>query len=123
MPLYLGETQIKGALIGSGGGGSTYTASVDLTSTTRNLVFDNLPGEPKWFYCYYPGSISGTSARVSSVFYDGTICRGFSNSTSSTGKILHSTSYYSYTYENGTLTVKSSNPYFVDDTYHLVMGY
>ena len=99
------------------------TASKDLTSTTRNLVFNNLPGEPLLFYCYYPGNISGTSARVSSVFYDGNRCRGFSNSTSSSGKIQHSTSYYSYTYSDGTLTVKSSNPYFTDDTYHLVMIY
>ncbi len=102
----------------------TATASKTLSTTSRNLAFSGLPAKPKLFYCWYASSIVGTTAYVSSVFYDGTSTLGYYNSTSSNGKIIYSATNFSYTYSNGTLTVKSASPYFQYNVeYHLLIIY
>ena len=60
---------------------------------------------------------------MSSVLYDGNSCQGYNNSSTTNGKINHSTAYYSYTYSNGTLTIRSSSPYFNNVTYQLILIY
>ena len=99
------------------------TASKTLTSVATSISFTDLPGSPLLFYCFYAGNLVGTSVRVSSVLYDGNSCQGYNNSNTTNGKINHSTAYYSYTYSNGTLTIRSSSPYFNNVTYQLILIY
>lgn len=99
----------------------TASGSKTVSDATRTFTMSGLPAEPILFYCYRTANIGVYYATVASVFYTHTpslIC-GYYSSTSSSGKVAYSTTTYSWSYENGTLTISSATPYF-DGTYSVL---
>ena len=87
---------------------SIVTKTTTPSSNSTTIVFSGLTAEPKMF-CVIPTanvSLSSQSRYVTGVVYDGDTIRGlYSNNSTAT----HSNSYFSQTYSNGTLTVKTSS--------------
>lgn len=87
------------------------TATAKLSSNGTSISFTGLSEEPKMFAICPTGNISlGTTRYVTSVIYDGTTTQGtYGYRSGSTGTSYYSSSYFTWTYTNGTLTVKTSS--------------
>lgn len=92
------------------------SATKTLSSRSTSISFTGLTGSPSAFYICPTGNITySTSYRyVSCVSYDGSITKGVyvvssGSSSNRTYTGTYSTSYFTWTYSNGTLTVKSSS--------------
>lgn len=117
--------QIAAALEGkTAGGGSApqepqltlHVTTTKLTSNNQQISFTGLPAEPKAFAVTPIGNITlNTSNRfVTSVLYDGETTHGVyvvssGSSYNRTYTETHSTSYFTTSYSNGTLTVRTSS--------------
>lgn len=103
--------QIAAALEGKAGGASAPNigkVSVTPSSNSTSISFSGLSGEPKMFSICPTGnvSLSSSSRYVTGVQFDGSTMRGlYSNNSTAT----HSTSYFTKTYSNGTLTIRTSS--------------
>lgn len=116
-----------------GGGGSGATIATKTASTTSNatsIAFTNLSAQPKMFSVQVGQQVSLSSTRyVISVMSDGTTTYGtYGYYSSQTRVVYYSASYFSWTYSNGTLTVKSTSSsnggYFRNGyTYRLIYAY
>lgn len=113
------------------------TAQVTNSSATNlSLSFSGLLGEPVAFALVNTGNITLSSGYyyISSILYDGTNHHGtygyYRSGGGSSRYIYAGTSYYSSTYSNGTLTVRSSassrsaaGGAFYNTTYQLIYVY
>jgi len=95
-----------------------------LSASSNTLTLSGLSAEPKLFFCYCTGNLTNYP-RVAAVFYDSFrdfIC-GISTSSNNNGKTVYSTTYYSWSYENGTLTITATSPMFANATYNVFVLY
>ena len=106
--------QINAALEGKTGGGSSATiktATAKLSYYGTSISFTGLTAEPKMFALIPTGNITlGTTRYVTGVMYDGSTTHGtYGYRSGSSGTSYYSASYFTWTYSNGTLTVKTSS--------------
>lgn len=106
--------QIEAALEGKAGGGAgatIKTASVKPSSNSTSISFTGLTGQPKMFAIIPTGNITlGSTRYVTGVMYDGSKTHGtYGYRSGSSGTSYYSASYFTHTYSNGTLTVKTSS--------------
>lgn len=82
------------------------TKEVQVGSGATSITFTGLTDEPDYFSCIFRSSFSTSSGyqRVISVVYDGTDIYGLEMDSSA----KYSNSHWSYTYNNGSLTITSS---------------
>lgn len=106
--------QIEAALEGKTGGSAgitVRTATQKLSSNGTSISFTGLTAEPKMFAICPTGNITlGSTRYVTGVMCDGTTTHGtYGYRSSSSGTSYYSSSYFSRTYNNGTLTVKTTS--------------
>ena len=112
--------QIKEALEGKavGGGESGGESGVTIKTTTtqlstggRTISFTGLTGQPKSFSIVPTGNINLGSIRyVTGVMYDGSNTHGtYGYRSSSSATSYYSNSYFTWSYDNGTLTVNTAS--------------
>ena len=135
-----GKTAYVGGmkLTGTGSGGSSAkvaTATATNSSNTNTSLSFSVEGEPIAFALVNTGNITLSSGYyyISSILYDGSNLRGsygyYRSGGGSSRYIYAGSSQYSFTYSNGTLTVKSSGTRssaggsFYNTTYMLVYIY
>ena len=105
----------KAAGGGSGSGGSAgATINVVQVKPSRNstsISFTGLMGEPKMFAIMPMGNLTlGTTRYVTGVISDGSITAGtYGYRSGSSATSYYSDSYFTWTYNNGTLTVNTSS--------------
>lgn len=110
-----------------GGGGSS--AQVDTVARSPGgddytAIFTGLKGQPTSFYVNVDVSVSTTAqAAISAVVYDGSSIHTQTVSNTTNAQVSYVSTGVSYTYSNGTLTVTSTGPVFVDDDYALTYTY
>lgn len=109
-------TQIEAALEGKAGGGGSAGASIGTASTKpssngTSISFTGLTGQPKMFAIIPTGNITlGTTRYVTGVVHDGETTHGiYGYRSGSSGTSYYSSSYFRWTYENGTLTVTTTS--------------
>lgn len=90
---------------------TTGETSTKLTSNNTTITFTGLTGEPTMFTIFPLGNITlGTTRYVTNVSYDGTTTHGvYGYRSGQSGTSYYSQSYFTWTYNNGTLTVKTSS--------------
>ena len=90
---------------------TTGETSTKLTSNNTTITFTGLTGEPTMFTIFPLGNITlGTTRYVTNVSYDGTTTHGvYGYRSGQSGTSYYSQSYFTWTYDNGTLTVKTSS--------------
>lgn len=111
---YVNGAKITGTHEESGGSGlGVGTATAKNTTGKTSLAFTGLKGQPKAFGIIATQQTTETATRhILAVTYDGTQTNGiYTNQTTknSWGTNAVSTSYFTHTYSNGTLTVKTSS--------------
>lgn len=110
-----------------GGGGSS--AQVDTAMRAPGgddytAIFTGLKGQPTSFYVSTDVQISTTAqALISAVVYDGSSIHTQTITNTTNAQVSYVSTGVSYTYSNGTLTVTSTGPIFVDDDYALTYTY
>lgn len=107
-------SQIEAALEGKTGaasGVSVGSASTKPSSNATSISFTGLKGQPKMFAISPTGNITLSSTRyVTSVMYDGDTTHGtYGYRQSSSATSYYSASYFTWTYSNGTLTVRTNS--------------
>ena len=87
------------------GGSDIGTANVQVGSGATSITFTGLEEEPSYFSCIFKSNFSTSSGyqRVIVVVYDGTSVYGMEMDSSA----KPSTAHWSYTYNNGSLTITS----------------
>lgn len=107
--------KIEGTAVMGGGGATVKTATARPTANSTSIQFTGLTGMPKMFSICPTGNVTfNTSNRfIVNVMYDGTTTRGIyaagSGSWNATYTGTHSATYYTWTYNNGTLTITASS--------------
>ena len=115
--------QIAAALEGKAAGGNApqepeltiFTATASVTANNQQISFTGLPEQPKAFAVIPRGNITlNTSNRfVTNVNYDGTTLGGVycygSGSWNASYTAEYSAAYFTQTYSNGTLTIRTSS--------------
>lgn len=130
---YVNGEKITGTNSGGGSGATVKTKDVTNSSATAtSLAFTGLEAEPKAFFvrCKQQLTRSSNSSYyyVVTMQYDGENTYG-NYWRMSNGTYYNDTSHYSFTYSNGTLTVKSSGSRsaaggsFYNGTYELIYVY
>ena len=112
------------------------TATTTNSSTSNTSISFTVQGEPKMFVLVNTGNITLSSGYyyISSIVYDGSAHNGtygyYKSGGGSSRYVYANSTYYSHTYSNGTLTVKSSassrssaGGAFYNTTYKLVYVY
>ena len=107
-------SQIEAALEGKTGaapGVSVGSASTKPSSNSTSIAFTGLKGQPKMFAISPTGNITlGSTRYVTSVMYDGDTTHGtYGYRASSSATSYYSASYFTWTYSNGTLTVRTNS--------------
>lgn len=104
---------------GSGGGGSSVAEDqldTEVESDSYSITFSDLLGEPTSFVVMYDDSMStpsGTPYRAITVVYDGTSLHGQTLTNTNNAQVSYDGSSFSYTYNNGTLTLTSNSVQFI----------
>lgn len=104
-----------GTAVMGGGGAEVKTATARPTANSTTITFTGLTGMPKMFSICPTGNVTfNTSNRfIVNVMYDGATTRGIyaagSGSWNATYTGTHSATYYTWTYNNGTLTITASS--------------
>lgn len=108
--------QIEAALEGKAAGGGSAevtigTATVKPSSNGTSIAFSGLSGEPKAFAVIQTGNITlGTTRYVTGVVHDGETTHGtYGYRSGSSATSYYSSSYFRWTYSNGTLTVTTTS--------------
>lgn len=105
----------KWVAVGGGGGGESgvtiQTTTTQLSTGSRTISFAGLTGQPKSFSIMPTGNINLGSIRyVTGVMYDGSNTHGtYGYRSGSSATSYYSNSYFTWTYNNGTLTVNTSS--------------
>lgn len=115
------------------GGVNIGTASATGSNYPTSLSFTGLQGEPKAFMLRSTSQISSSGSTtyyyIIAMVYDGSTTEGTLFRIGSTRRVQNQTTGYSWTYSNGTLTVRSSassrssTPGAFNNTYELVYIY
>lgn len=113
------------AVPSSGGGVTVGTASKTLTSASSSIQFTGLSGEPTSFVITSSSDLAtGASPyKSAAVVFDGTSVIGQYITNTSNAQMTYSSSAFSKTYSNGTLTVTGSGTNFQNNEYKLVYTY
>jgi len=121
---------VLGTYSGGGGGGVTIASATASTSSNTTSISFSVSGNPTAFMCMLDQQSSlGSTRYVIGVTYDGTTVRGtWGYSSSNTRYAYYSNSYFSKSYNNGTLTITTSSStnggYFRSGyTYRLIYAY
>lgn len=81
-------------------------------STTRKVSFTNLAKQPSWFMMICSSTnTTARNSRVQHMLYDGTTTTTYYTNGSTAGSIATSTSYGTFTYSSGTLTITVTTAY------------
>jgi len=110
-------------------GGSTSVqiaqAFISLQSASYSISFTNLGGEPTAFIVMSRSTIdTGASPyKTATVVYDGTNTIGQYITNTSNAQVTYDSSGYSFTYNNGTLTITGTNAQFGTYNYTLVYAF
>lgn len=113
----------------SGGGGSTDPSisgtSTELSSASSTITFTDLEGEPTSFIVSCDDNLAtGASPfKVAAVVYDGTSLHGQTITNTNNAQVTYDNSGFSYTYNNGTLTITSTGAYFQPKVYVIAYSY
>lgn len=104
-----------------------HTSTSKPSSNGTSISFTGLNGEPVMFAINPTGNITlGSTRYVTGVKYDGSITHGtYGYRSGQSGTSYYSSSYFTWTYNNGTLTVRTSSAtnggnFSSNVTYHLV---
>ena len=115
---------------GGGGGGGGVAAKVGTATTTptyasTSISFTGLLGEPTSFAVVSNADLAtGASPwKTAAVVYDGTSLHGQTIRNTSNAQVTYDGSSFSYTYNNGTLTITGSGTNFQANQYKLVYTY
>ena len=114
---------------GGGGGGGTAakvgTATATPTYASTSISFTGLLGEPTSFAVVSNAELAtGASPwKTAAVVYDGTDLHGQTIRNTSNAQVTYDGSSFSYTYNNGTLTITGSGTNFQANQYKLVYTY
>lgn len=114
---------------GGGGGGGTAaqveTATATPTYASTSISFTGLLGEPTSFAVVSNADLAtGASPwKTAAVVYDGTDLHGQTIRNTSNAQVTYDGSSFSYTYNNGTLTITGSGTNFQANQYKLVYTY
>ena len=114
---------------GGGGGGGTAakvgTATATPTYASASISFTGLLGEPTSFAVVSNAELAtGASPwKTAAVVYDGTDLHGQTIRNTSNAQVTYDGSSFSYTYNNGTLTITGSGTNFQANQYKLVYTY
>ena len=102
---------VTGILVPGTGDVEVETATTKLTSNGTSISFTGLKGEPSMFSIHPTSNITLSSTRyVTNVTYDGNTTHGiYGYRASSSATSYYSASYFTWTYNNGTLTVRTSS--------------
>lgn len=102
---------VLGVLVPGAGNIEVETATTKLTSNGTSISFTGLKGEPSMFSINPTSNITlGSTRFVTSVTYDGATTHGiYGYRASSSATSYYSASYFTWTYSNGTLTVRTSS--------------
>lgn len=106
------EAALEGKTAGGGSAGASIgTASTKPSSNGTSISFTGLTGQPKMFAICPTGNITlGSTRYVTGVMYDGTATHGtYGYRSGSSATSYYSSSYFRWTYENGTLTVTTTS--------------
>jgi len=113
-----------------GGGGVTIASTTKSTSSNATSISFTVSGNPTAFMCMLDQQSSlGSTRYVIGVTYDGSTVRGtYGYSSSNTRYAYYSSSYFSKSYSNGTLTISTTSStnggYFRSGyTYRLIYAY
>ena len=113
----------------SGGGGGTDPSmsgtSTELSSASSTITFTDLQGEPTSFVVSCDDNLAtGASPfKVAAVVYDGTSLHGQTITNTNNAQVTYDNSSFSYTYNNGTLTITSTGAYFQPTVYVIAYSY
>lgn len=114
---------------GGGGGGGTAakvgTATATPTYASTSISFTGLLGEPTSFAVVSNADLAtGASPwKTAAVVYDGTDLHGQTIRNTSNAQVTYDGSSFSYTYNNGTLTITGSGTNFQANQYKLIYTY
>ena len=99
----------KGGSTGTGASATIASASVTPSSNSTSISFSGLSGDPKLFYMFQTGSITGDKNNrfCMSVQYDGETIDGLYQSGEKV--IAYSNAYFSKSYAGNTLTITTSS--------------
>ena len=116
---------VTGTYEGGGGGSSVQIGNVmNSAVTTSTITFSGLQGEPTSYVLFCDDTIAtGTPSKVAALVYDGTSFHGQTITNTSNAQVTYNGSSFSHTYNNGTLTITSTSPQFVNVEYYLVYSY
>lgn len=105
------EAALEGKAAGGGAGATIKTVSVKPSSNSTSISFTGLTTEPKMFAVCPTGNITlGTTRYVTGVMYDGSKTHGtYGYRSGSSATSYYSASYFTWTYSNGTLTVRTNS--------------
>ena len=101
----------QGTASGGGSGATVKTATASTSSNATSISFTGLSASPKSFSVMLDQQCAlGSTRYVVAVTYDGTTTYGtYGYSSSNTRYAYYSSSYFSFTYSSGTLTVRTSS--------------
>lgn len=102
------EAALEGKAAGSSGGsGAAIKTATENQSNGTSISFTGLTAEPKMFAVIPTGDIKlGSTRYVTGVMYDGSETHGtYGYRSGSSGTSYYSSSYFTWTYSNGTLSV------------------
>lgn len=102
---------VTGILVPGTGDVEVEIVTTKLTSNSTSISFTELKGEPSMFSIHPTSNITLSSTRyVTNVTYDGNTTHGiYGYRASSSATSYYSASYFTWTYNNGTLTVRTSS--------------
>lgn len=109
-----------------GGGSGVQIDSAYATRTSNTSIsFTGLRGEPTSFVLFVDGSSVSPSATalVDAIVFDGTSLHGQTITNTSNAQVTYNSSSFSKSYSNGTLTISSTGPNFIDEGYYLDYSY
>ena len=121
-------TNLASIVVNVEGGGSS-SAQVDTVARSPGgddytAIFTGLKGQPTSFYVNVDVQVSTTAqAAIAAVVYDGSSIHTQTITNTANAQVSYVSTGVSYTYSNGTLTVTSTGPVFVDDDYALTYTY
>lgn len=120
-------TNLASVVVNVEGGGSSAqvdTALRDSGGDDYTAIFKGLKGQPTSFFVAVAVQVNTTSqAAISAVVYDGSSIHTQTITNTTNAQVSYVSTGVSYTYSNGTLTVTSTGPVFVDEDYTLTYTY
>ena len=108
--------------VSGGGGMSVATATATPSTASASIQFTGLSGDPTSFYVTSAGNLAtGASPyKVAAVVFDGTNVTGQYITNTNNAQMTYSSSAFSKSYSNGTLTITASGANFQANQYKLV---